>query len=69
LLRGAPILLLDEATSALDVATEQRILSNLQSRNWARTCILVTHRPASTAICNRGYEIHDGRVTEILYEA
>ena len=64
LLRGAPILLLDEATSALDVETEQRILSNLQSREWARTCILVTHRPASAAICNRSYEIHEGRVTE-----
>ena len=65
LLRGAPILLLDEATSALDVATEQQILKNLQSRDWARTCILVTHRPASAAICNRSYEIHDGKVTEI----
>ena len=65
LLRGAPILLLDEATSALDVATEQQILKNLQSRDWARTCILVTHRPASAAICNRSYEIHDGKVTEV----
>lgn len=65
LLRGAPILLLDEATSALDVETEQRILRNLQSREWARTCILVTHRPASAAICNRSYEIHEGLVTEI----
>ena len=65
LLRGAPILLLDEATSALDVATEQQILKNLQSRDWARTCILVTHRPASAEICSRGYEIHDGTVTEV----
>ena len=65
LLRGAPILLLDEATSALDVATEQQILKNLLLRDWARTCILVTHRPASAEICSRGYEIHDGTVTEV----
>ena len=64
LLRGAPILLLDEATSALDVATEQQILNNLQGQDWARTCILVTHRPASAAVCSRGYEIHDGTVTQ-----
>ena len=69
LLRGAPILLLDEATSALDVATEQRILDNLRGQDWARTCILVTHRPASAAICSRGYEIHDGFVTEVRYGA
>lgn len=65
LLRRAPILLLDEATSALDVATEQKILENL--RGWVRTCILVTHRPASADICDRAYEICHGTVTEVRH--
>ncbi len=65
LLRRAPILLLDEATSALDVATEQKILENL--RGWVRTCILVTHRPASAEICGRAYEICHGTVTEVRH--
>lgn len=68
LLRRAPILLLDEATSALDVATERQLLSNLLGQGWVRTCILVTHRPASAEICGRGYEIRDGRITEVRYE-
>lgn len=65
LLRRAPILLLDEATSALDVVTEQKILANL--KDWVRTCILVTHRPASAEICSRNYEICRGTVTEVRH--
>lgn len=48
----SPILLLDEATSALDEATEARLLQNLR-RMTDRTVVIVTHRPAALAICNR----------------
>ena len=65
LLRKAPILLLDEATSALDSQTEQKLLENLRTGNWVRTCILVTHRSASAAFCSRSYEILQGRVAEV----
>ena len=69
LLRKAPILLLDEATSALDSQTEQKLLENLRAGNWVRTCILVTHRSASAAFCNRSYEILQGRVAEVDHGA
>ena len=69
LLKKAPILLLDEATSAMDVEMEGRLLANLRSSGMVHTCILVTHRPGSTAFCNRAYEIRDGIVTEVCHEA
>lgn len=64
LLRRAPILLLDEATSALDMETEAKLLKNLMESGMVRTCILVTHRPAAKAICNRSYYIRDGVIRE-----
>lgn len=48
----SPVLLLDEATSALDEATERRLLENLRGMT-DRTVIIITHRPAALAICNR----------------
>lgn len=65
LLRGAPILLLDEATAALDEATERQLLENLKDCGMVGTCILVTHRAASAAICSREYKIREGRVERI----
>ena len=69
LLKKAPILLLDEATSAMDMEMEGRLLANLRASGMVHTCILVTHRPGSTAFCNRAYEIREGVVTEVRYEA
>ena len=69
LLRKAPFLLLDEATSALDAQTEQKLLENLRTGNWVRTCVLVTHRSASAAFCSRNYDILQGRVTEVEHGA
>lgn len=67
LLRKAPILLLDEATSGLDVETEHQLMKNLRCSGLAHTCILITHRPASTQFCNRGYRISNGYVTELSH--
>ena len=67
LLKGAPILLLDEATSALDMQTEEILLKSLRNSKLVNTCILVTHRPASAAFCDRGYEIRDGYITEVAH--
>ena len=67
LLKGAPILLLDEATAALDTETEEKLLQHLRSSKLVNTCILVTHRPASAAFCDRGYEIRDGYITEVAH--
>ena len=65
LLRNAPVLLLDEATSAMDIRLEQKLMENLRSCGQIRTCVLVTHRPASTRFCNRAYEVNNGVVTEV----
>ncbi len=49
---GSPILLLDEATSALDAETEGKLLQNLRALT-DKTVVIVTHRPAALAICDR----------------
>lgn len=59
LLRHSPILLLDEATSALDVATERKVLRNIMTDEYPRTCIVTTHRPTVLGICDRVYQIAD----------
>lgn len=67
LLRKSPILLLDEATSALDVATERKVLKNIMTDTYPRTCIVTTHRPTVLNICTRVYAIRDKRC-QILSE-
>ena len=59
LLRKSPLLLLDEATSALDVATERKVLRNIMTDTYPRTCIVTTHRPTVLNICNRVYAIRE----------
>lgn len=59
LLRKSPILLLDEATSALDVATERKVLKNIMSDEYPRTCIVTTHRPTVLNACTRVYAIRN----------
>ena len=56
----SPVLLLDEATSALDEGTESRLLENLKAMT-DRTVIIVTHRPAALAICNRVVKFNDAQ--------
>lgn len=51
-----PILILDESTSALDENTEKQLLDNLHTMT-DKTVIIVTHRPAVLAICNKIVEI------------
>ena len=59
----SPILLLDEATSALDGATEEKLLHNLQELT-DKTVIIVTHRPAALAICDRVLRFSEDGITE-----
>jgi len=64
LLKGAPIILMDEATSALDADTESRMLENIKCCGMVKTCIIVTHRPATAAICSRRYVINGTGISE-----
>ena len=60
----APILLLDESTSALDAKTEENLLSNLKHMT-NKTVIIVTHRPAALAICDRILHFTESGVHEV----
>ena len=49
---GSPVLLLDEATASLDGETEERFLHHVKDLH-DKTVLIVTHRPAALAICDR----------------
>lgn len=57
----SPVLILDEATSALDEETERMLLDRLRGMT-DRTILIVTHRPAALAICNRHVYVSESRV-------
>lgn len=61
---ACPVLLLDEATSALDEATEAQLLTNLQKEAGKRTVLIVTHRRAALALCDRVFEVRNGQFHE-----
>lgn len=62
-LTNAPIILLDEATSALDEETERKLLQNLKEMQ-NKTCILISHKPASRAVCNKEICIENKKILE-----
>ncbi len=62
LISDAPVLLLDEATSALDEDTELAILQALKSQQ-DKTCVLVSHKKAALAFCDKAYHFVDGKLT------
>lgn len=64
LMQDAPVLILDEATSALDENTEKRMLNNIVNCGRIKTCIIITHRPATAEICNRHYVLKGTSLTE-----
>lgn len=64
LMQNAPVLILDEATSALDEETEKRMLDNITADGRVKTCIVITHRSATAAYCNRHYKLKDGQLTK-----
>lgn len=64
LYRQVPILMLDEATSALDPLTEAKILNMLQDEYPQLTTVLITHRLAAVAECDRILVMEQGRIIE-----
>lgn len=59
-----PVLLLDECTSALDDATEERLLRNLREMT-DQTVLIVTHRSAALAVCEKQLAFSEGKVETI----
>ena len=64
LLRKPSLLLLDEATNAIDVEGERDILSGLRGDAGRPTIIIIAHREASLALCERVIELRDGRLLD-----
>jgi ATP-binding cassette, subfamily B, bacterial HlyB/CyaB len=65
LMRNPRILLLDEPTSALDPAMEEAFLRNLKRAARGRTIVLVTHRTAPLAFCDRVALLVEGEIVRI----
>jgi ATP-binding cassette subfamily B protein len=58
------ILLLDDPLSAVDAKTEQAILGAIERQAARRTVVLVTHRVAAAARCDRIIVLDQGRIIE-----
>ena len=63
LLQSPCILVLDEATSAVDEATEAQVIAAVDALFADRTRLLISHRPATLAGCERFLSLAGGRVT------
>jgi ABC-type multidrug transport system fused ATPase/permease subunit len=62
-LAGRPsVLILDEPTSALDAGSETAIQASLQELKGSLTMFIVAHRPSLLAVCDRVFQVEDGRV-------
>jgi ABC-type bacteriocin/lantibiotic exporter with double-glycine peptidase domain len=56
------VLLLDEATSALDNATEEAVMSAVNTIGGEKTIVMIAHRLNTLKECDIIYEMADGRI-------
>jgi ATP-binding cassette subfamily B protein len=64
LLWQPPILVLDDPLSAVDAKTEAAILDSIEKQAAKRSVLLITHRVAAAARCQRIVVLDRGRVVE-----
>jgi ATP-binding cassette subfamily B protein len=64
LVREPAVLVLDDPLSAVDAKTEAAILDAVERQQRARTVVLITHRVAAAARCDRIVVLDEGRVLE-----
>jgi ATP-binding cassette, subfamily B, multidrug efflux pump len=62
LVREPKVLVLDDPLSAVDAKTEAAILDAIERQAAARTVVLVTHRVAAAARCDRIVVLDEGKV-------
>ena len=62
LVREPEVLVLDDPLSAVDAKTEAAILDAIERQAQARTVVLVTHRVAAAARCDRIVVLDEGRI-------
>lgn len=56
------ILVLDEATSSLDIATEKKIMEEINTLQGDKTILIVAHRLSTIAKCDIVYKLERGRI-------
>ena len=56
------VIILDEATSALDSATEDRVMSAIETLDQSITIIMIAHRLTTLKYCDIIYELEDGKI-------
>jgi ABC-type multidrug transport system fused ATPase/permease subunit len=56
------ILILDEATSALDESTEKEVMNSINKLKGNKTIIIISHRITTLSICNKVFELKDGKL-------
>ena len=59
---GYEFILLDEPTSSLDVETTRKILDILEKLD-DKTVILISHQKNNLSICNKVYDMKNGKLT------
>ena len=69
LYRNAPLLILDEATSALDAESERLVQQAIDRLMQGRTTIVIAHRLATIAHCDRIAVLEGGRLVELGTQA
>ena len=62
LLHNPNILVLDEPTSSMDQNSEKAVVENLRKITKDKTAVIVTHRNALLAICDRILVIENGKI-------
>ena len=64
ILAKPPVLVLDDPLSAVDARTESAILDAIERAAEGRTLVLITHRVAAAARCDRVVVLDGGKVVE-----
>ena len=65
LLASPQLIIMDEPTSALDARSEMLVGQTLAELKGETTILLVAHRPATLALCDRIFEVRHGRLKEL----
>jgi ABC-type multidrug transport system fused ATPase/permease subunit len=65
LYHDAAVLVLDEATSALDDQAERGLAAELRALRDGRTLVIISHREATLAVCDRVWRLEQGRLTAL----